>query len=93
MHTAGFAVELRAGQERLAVLAAQLEGAAPEAGGRIPLANVVAGLDEVRVLHGAYLPAAWLLIAHAAILHFVGLSGSLQEWCFGLVKHCLLASS
>lgn len=55
-------MELRAGQERLAALAAQLEGAAPEAGGRVPLANVVAGLQEVRVLHSAYLPADWLLI-------------------------------
>lgn len=62
MQAAGFAMELRAGQERLAALAAQLEGAAPEAGGRVPLANVVAGLQEVRVLHSAYLPADWLLI-------------------------------
>lgn len=61
VHTAGYAMELRAGQERLAALAAQLEVAAPEAGGRDPLANVVAGLEEVRVLRGAYLPAAWPL--------------------------------
>ena len=73
VHTAGFAMELRAGQERLAALAAQLEGAAPEAGGRAPLANVVAGLDEVRVLHGADLPAAWLLIAHGAVVFLVAL--------------------
>ena len=63
MHTARFAMELRAGQERLAALATQLEGPAPGAGGRVPLGNIVAGLQEARVLHGAYLPAVWLLVA------------------------------
>ena len=79
MQPRAFAVELRAGQERLAALAAQLEGAAPQGGGRVPLADVVAGLHEVRALHGLCLQFVQLPLAHIHLHSTVGVAWQLAR--------------